>query len=159
MMEPEIELPERLRRDLMAASAPRGKVPAEVDQAILSQVPAAPPAAPPLAAPQARPWPTLVRVASLTAAAGLLLVVGLWWRASGAPDLQQPEGAPHGDLAALRTEDVDGSGRVDILNALALARRIESGTESDARFDYDRDGTIDRRDVEHVAREAVRIDA
>ena len=51
--------------------------------------------------------------------------------------------------------DVDRSGRVDILDALVLARRIQQGTA--AGFDLNRDGVVDKRDVDFVAAQAVRL--
>ena len=51
--------------------------------------------------------------------------------------------------------DVDRSGRVDILDAFALARRIQQGTA--AGFDLNRDGVVDKLDVDLVAAQAVRL--
>jgi hypothetical protein len=51
--------------------------------------------------------------------------------------------------------DVDQSGRVDILDAFALARRIQQGTASG--FDLNRDGVVDKLDVDLVAAQAVRL--
>lgn len=153
MMEPELDLPERLREDLKALHQPQGRVPAELDEAILA-------AAPTRQTSTRRPF--LVRAASLAAAAVLLVVplvfVALWLRSQRAEDPV--------DVDVARAEDVDGSGRVDILDALALARRVENGAIEvranaalDVGLDFDGDGRIDQRDVQHVAREAVRIDA
>ncbi len=55
--------------------------------------------------------------------------------------------------------DVDGNGRVDILDALVLSRRIESNQSIDsASVDLNHDGLIDRHDVDSVAQLAVRLD-
>jgi hypothetical protein len=51
--------------------------------------------------------------------------------------------------------DVDRSGRVDILDAFALARRIQQGTAGG--FDLNRDGVVDKLDVDLVAAQAVRL--
>jgi hypothetical protein len=51
--------------------------------------------------------------------------------------------------------DVDRSGRVDILDAFALARRIQQGTAGG--FDLNRDGVVDKLDVDLVAARAVRL--
>jgi hypothetical protein len=51
--------------------------------------------------------------------------------------------------------DVDQSGRVDILDAFALARRIQQGTAGG--FDLNRDGVVDKLDVDLVAAQAVRL--
>ena len=51
--------------------------------------------------------------------------------------------------------DVDRSGRVDILDAFALARRIQQGTASG--FDFNGDGVVDKLDVDFLAAKAVRL--
>jgi|SRR5687767_1828560 len=51
--------------------------------------------------------------------------------------------------------DIDRSGRVDILDAFALARRIQQGDT--AGFDFNNDGVVDRADVDTVAAQAVRL--
>jgi hypothetical protein len=51
--------------------------------------------------------------------------------------------------------DVDQSGRVDILDAFALARRIQQGTAGG--FDLNRDGVVDKLDVDLIAAQAVRL--
>jgi hypothetical protein len=54
--------------------------------------------------------------------------------------------------------DLDGNGRVDVLDAFRLARELGSA-EADPRADFDGDGGVDERDVEHVLALAVRLDA
>src|SRR5687767_1921289 len=73
--------------------------------------------------------------AAAAAAAVVVLVVRL--------NLTEPE-APALHASAVPA-DVDGSGRVDILDALVLARRIESN-QAGTR-DLSGDGIVDRRDV------------
>jgi hypothetical protein len=51
--------------------------------------------------------------------------------------------------------DIDRSGSVDILDAFALARRIQEGNASG--FDFTNDGVVDRSDVDAVAAQAVRL--
>ena len=51
--------------------------------------------------------------------------------------------------------DIDHSGRVDILDAFALARRIQQGSASG--FDFNNDGIVDRADVDAVAARAVNL--
>ena len=53
--------------------------------------------------------------------------------------------------------DVDGSGRVDILDAFLLARKVEGGTAATPGEDVNGDGVVDRADVERVAALAVRV--
>ena len=58
--------------------------------------------------------------------------------------------------------DVDGSGRVDMLDALLLARKVEANAASnvagaDKAGDFNGDGVLDGRDVDAVANLAVRL--
>ena len=54
--------------------------------------------------------------------------------------------------------DVDGSGRVDMLDALLLARRVDAGSAGAAKdADVNGDGVVDRADVNAVAALAVRL--
>lgn len=52
--------------------------------------------------------------------------------------------------------DVDGSGRVDILDAFLLARKVEGGPAA-AGEDVNGDGVVDRADVDRVAAMAVSV--
>jgi hypothetical protein len=52
--------------------------------------------------------------------------------------------------------DIDRSGRIDIVDAYALAVRIRSG-QLDAAYDLNGDGKVDDRDVEEIARRSVAI--
>jgi hypothetical protein len=60
---------------------------------------------------------------------------------------------------ALAAEDINHDGQVDILDAFALARQIEAGSPTAANLDLNRDGVVNRRDVELVAARAVRLQA
>lgn len=80
-------------------------------------------------APRRRGW------VPLSAAAGLLLTIGLWIASR----------------PGYAIEDIDRSGQVDILDAYGLAFRIQRG-ERDPRWDLTGDGVIDARDVETLAR-------
>jgi anti-sigma factor RsiW len=79
------------------------------------------------------------------AAAALLLAVGLGaWLGRGR---RGPEVAG----------DIDRSGRVDILDAHALALAIASGRSQERGRDVNGDGAVDRADVDLVARESVSL--
>jgi len=47
--------------------------------------------------------------------------------------------------------DVDRSGRVDIVDAYALAVRLRDGRTPDSSWDVNGDGRVDQADVEHIA--------
>ncbi len=53
-------------------------------------------------------------------------------------------------------EDINRDGVVDILDAFALARKIEAGEKDDA--DFNRDGVIDQRDAVAIELLVVRLD-
>ena len=53
--------------------------------------------------------------------------------------------------------DVDRNGRVDMLDAFALARKLQAGSVSDLMFDLNGDGTIDQRDIDSIAAQAVKL--
>ncbi|MHC5110396.1 MAG: dockerin type I repeat-containing protein [Planctomycetota bacterium] len=59
-------------------------------------------------------------------------------------------------LLALR-EDVDGNGRVDILDAFALARTIKKNETAMANLDINGDGVVNEEDIDAVAMAAVSI--
>ncbi len=53
--------------------------------------------------------------------------------------------------------DLNHDGRVDILDAFLLAKRLESGRKPLPEWDFDGDGLVDRRDVDAIAHAAVRL--
>jgi hypothetical protein len=91
---------------------------------------------------------------SLAAAAGLAMAVWVW-----GPARWTPGPTPVPPRTALAPKDINGDGRVDILDALALARIVEGLTEGQpaTAWDFTGDGTVDQRDVEAVAAAAVRL--
>jgi hypothetical protein len=54
-------------------------------------------------------------------------------------------------------EDLNHDGRVDILDAFALARQLKSGLVPGPGQDINGDGVVDERDVETIAAQAVRL--
>jgi hypothetical protein len=58
---------------------------------------------------------------------------------------------------ALQKQDLDRSGRVDILDAFFLARQIEKQLELQSQWDVTGDGTINQKDVDAIASTAVRV--
>jgi len=55
-------------------------------------------------------------------------------------------------------EDLNHDGRVDILDAFALARQLKAGPVSGPGRDINGDGVGDERDVETIAAQAVRLE-
>ena len=92
-----------------------------------------------------------VRIASAVVAAAAVIVIAI--RLANPPAPMQ--------TITLRTsvpQDVNGDGRVDILDALILAKTVEAkSTSSDARLDLNHDGVIDRKDADAIAMAAVSL--
>ena len=128
MTEPD-QIPPRLARAFAGLRGPTPPVPSTVDEAIRRA-----------AATRLRSWPLRLRRRWLPLAAAALFLVWLALRGGALPG------------------DVDGNGRVDILDAFALTRMLESGTTPDRRLDLTGDGMVDRRDVQVIARRAVALD-
>jgi hypothetical protein len=72
------------------------------------------------------------------AAAAAVVLVALWVRQARSPVFHP-------------------SGQVTILDAFTLARQIKAGTKIDKSWDVNRDGVIDRADVELLANRAVQL--
>jgi len=92
--------------------------------------------------------------AATSAAAVAVLCVGLW-RLVGPDDAADlsPAEAP----VALRPGDVDGNGRVDVVDAYLMAKRLEAHRPAPDSWDLNHDGAVDLADVEAVARLAVTL--
>ena len=71
--------------------------------------------------------------------------------------VQEPRAAIVAVEAAGERTDVDGSGRTDMLDALALAQRIEQAEVLPLLLDVNDDGRVDGGDVAEVAASAVRL--
>jgi len=62
---------------------------------------------------------------------------------------------PAGPMAA--REDVDGSGRVDILDAFRLAKAVQADAAPEGQWDMNGDGAVNQQDVDIVAQAAVAV--
>ncbi|MBN2181298.1 MAG: hypothetical protein JW715_05240 [Sedimentisphaerales bacterium] len=60
-------------------------------------------------------------------------------------------------FAETQSADIDRSGRVDILDAFKLAKRLESAEQIDSSFDMNGDGLVNRGDVDFIAKTAVHL--
>ena len=137
------DLPD-LARDLAALSSRNIEVPTDIDDVVMAAARSA------LSERRrvtiaARRW-----VQWTAAAAGLALVVWL-----GSVRLRQPVVQTTAQLAST-PGDLDRSGRVDILDAFSLARRLDSDI-APTTGDFNGDGRIDRADVDAIAMAAVRL--
>jgi hypothetical protein len=97
-----------------------------------------------------------------SAAAVLVLGAGLWL-ALLRDNAKPMASANHGAGAdALRPasppllEDIDHNGRVDVLDAFAVARGLKA-RQTQPAWDVDHNGVVDQRDVDQIANRAVRV--
>ena len=86
------------------------------------------------------------------AAAAAAAVVALAVRVAHSPG---PTGSPRPQLA--RLADVNHDGRVDILDAYLVARRIADKQPLDPAWDINGDGVVDQKDVDLIANMAVSV--
>ena len=140
----EPQLPPRLAGAFKALGHGLLAIPAETDDAVLEaarrkfRVITLPPVAPVQKKSRLAPW--------LAAAAALAL---------GFVIVQQRMNRP--SALAMRA-DVDGDGRVDVLDAFQLARRLEQGGAVEPKFDLNGDGVVDQKDVDVASAQAVALE-
>ncbi len=89
------------------------------------------------------------------AAAGLLVAVLLLWPYQ--QGRQEPGEVRQNYAGVPLREDIDHNGRVDILDAFAVARDLRDRREPDPRADLNHDGRIDSDDVTLIAQAAVSL--
>lgn len=138
--------------DLRSLFEPASSVPAEVDRAISDRA----------ARQLGRRRPVrLLRWAGPVAAAAVIVLafaVNLPKRSAKEPPASQFDTMMSRAMFEMVSPDIDGSGRVDILDAFKLARHIESSARPDKKWDINHDGRVNRADVDAVAFTAVRLD-
>ena len=142
---PEPQAPQRLIDDLAALYGAEVPVPPHVDEAIAAR------------ARQRfvglRRSRLVLRLVEVGAAAAAILLV--FWLVDFGPQPQQPGPAT---ARAADKHDLDGNGRVNILDAFVLARHVESAAVPRSEWDLNGDGLVDRQDVDAVAMAAVTLD-
>jgi hypothetical protein len=149
----EPHVPDRLAKDLRGLFQPPGAVPARVDKAILDQVHRL-----------AKPRHLVIRLrwAAGIATAAAVLALGVVLYNARTLNNQQSNITHQTSIRLARAEgraDIDGNGRVDILDAFRLARSIEARGPADPRWDFNGDGRVDKDDVDVVASAAVHLDS
>jgi len=103
-------------------------------------------------------WARRWRVAG-AAAAVIIFAVLLQTTLSPVSDTENKSAAPLSKaVVATVLGDIDLNGRVDILDAFKLARHVESAGAVEAKWDFNGDGLVNRKDVDVVASAAVRLD-
>ena len=94
-------------------------------------------------------------IAVSAAAAMIVFTFQIVLRDAANPDATTPP-IVRIDPPALR-KDIDGNGRIDILDAFALARHIERRGAAGGDWDFNHDGRVDQLDIDAVALSAVRL--
>jgi hypothetical protein len=90
----------------------------------------------------------------------------VWWLAGATavvlgiavPLLVMKPAPEHSRESAFAPGDLNHDGRVDILDAFALARQLKSGRVQSPQLDLNGDGVVDEHDVAALAARAVRLD-
>jgi len=135
----DIQTSEQFSDDLKALFEPTVPVGAHIDRAVMDQA--------------ARRLRRRSRVPQWTywaaSAAAVLIVAGILFL----NDNQRTD-AP---APVVLKNDIDRDGAVNILDAFALARQIESPEEVDPTWDTNGDGIVDQKDVDTVAMAAVKL--
>jgi hypothetical protein len=136
----EPRLPARLSEDLKALYAQPRVIPQRVDDAILTL-------ARKHLAGLARSrrivhFPRWLAAAAAVALAAVL--VSLWFSSRRLPEVAR--------------EDINHDGRVDVLDAFALARRLQQGAATESMLDINGDGVVDQRDIDAITTRAVKLD-
>ena len=164
----EVSLPHEVVEKLRAVSSAKFSVPKSVDEAILQDARhVLADGKPSRRRFTKRTWTVgFISVGSLAAA--LMIAVLPQWNAQEAPRMADAssvaEQFAEDDVAAksvssglaFQREDVDRNGRVDILDAFALARNVRDSGASDLG-DQNGDGIVDDSDITLVARSAVML--
>jgi hypothetical protein len=134
----------RLPAGLRGLYAPPRGVPAELDRVIVSAGRAA--------MAGRRRWRLVMRWGVGAAAAAAIIVVAIHLM-PGSPAPQSPAG----QQAKQTGEDLNHDGKVDMLDAYLLARRVELKEKMGRELDLNQDGVVDRKDADVIALEAVKL--
>ena len=140
------ELPSGLASELKNRYGPVPEIPEATDRAILSDAQQHLLQAFPVRARSKWRWRIAVIGSSMAAACLLFLTFQ-------SQEPQQPANVAH-DRGSER--DLDGNGQVDILDAFAIAREIQSG-RNQPEFDINGDGRLTQADVNEIAQRAVTL--
>ncbi len=142
----DLQAPPALVRNLKALYTPSSAIPPTIDEAILVR---------------SRRRKRLLLRWAVPPAAAAAVIMWVVFNPFVTPDMENsPFAEPAGVLGTRQLadhRDIDGNGRVDILDALALARSIKDNRVAEEPWDFNGDGLIDRRDVDTVAQSAVSL--
>jgi len=138
----EKKLKDRFSADLKELLEPPKPVPQSVDKKIIEMAQKK--------FIRKHPYKFLRWLAPVAAAAAIILAVFL-----NAPQQLSRESAL--SQKVFIKEDIDHSGRVDILDAMKLDMQIKNAAAANLDFDFNKDGLVNKKDVDIIAYAAVRI--
>ncbi|MCZ6655434.1 MAG: dockerin type I domain-containing protein [Planctomycetota bacterium] len=148
----DLQAPPAFARDLKALYTSLSAIPPATDEAILTHT---------QRRSVGRRRTRLLLRWAVPPAAAAAVIMWVVFNPFTAPDV---ENSPFGEAAGMVAtrqltdhRDIDGNGRVNILDALALARNIKDNRVADRMWDFNGDGLIDRKDVDTVAQSAVSL--
>jgi hypothetical protein len=141
-----------LSRDLSAIYPTPFDVPATIDRGILNDARAH--LARHVRRRRVMRWS--IGLGGAAAAAAVLLAVFVNRADRATRQLASVQGAPPA-AARVLPGDINGDGRVDVLDALVLSHRLQSNESTPLAQDVNHDGTVDARDVDAIALAAVRL--
>jgi hypothetical protein len=157
----DLQAGQELSGDLKALFVPHGSVPPEVDRAVVDKV---------NRHFVRRRRRLLLRWVGPAVAAAAVIVFAVMFDGEKERKLSEATAPYSEDRAAKQMlaltqrasvsgeVDVDGSGRLDILDAFKLARYIRSTDRPEMKWDINGDGLVNRKDVDVLAFAAVRLD-
>ena len=149
-----LSIPEKLREDIKDIYKSSETIPPEIDRAIIDRAEQHFAGVEFDKTKQRRiRWNVIWKVA----AAAAVIIFAFSLDLTLQPDVEQePTTARMASLEG-RNLDIDNNGRVDILDAFTLARRIESVNYTESQCDINNDGLVNRDDVDEIAMAAVRL--
>jgi hypothetical protein len=143
-------LPRQLRDALQRLDGPSINVPAELDDRILAEARAG-------FRRRVRFRPAVRWAAAVAAAAAVIAIIsGIWIQTHRLSSRSVAVAIPGHVIPAI-PGDMNGDGKVDMLDAYLLAREIAPGGPANLNHDINGDGVVDQRDVDAIANSAVRV--
>jgi hypothetical protein len=142
-----LQAPERLVTVLKSLQRENPFIPPSLDELVLAQARRHLSHARRRSSFRLRPLASLAPWAALAAS----IIFGVWIV------LKAPGPRRSGDSAVASSQQSAPKNPPDMLDAFALARRIENGEKPGLGWDFTGDGIVDQRDVDALAREAVRL--
>jgi hypothetical protein len=140
----DLDVPGPLAEALRGAYQHRIEIPARVDGAVI--------AAARQKFDRRRRLKVLARWGAAVSAAAAAFLVAVWLlphRNAGTPGPNQ--------LAETLKGDIDHSGRLDIVDAMTLARHLRAGDSPRGAWDVNGDGKVDQKDVDALAAASVSL--